>query len=283
VERVSTIAVVLALFPASVAAASLTERWKFGWLPPLAAAAMPLLCALDLPASRPVATAFSQNYELLPLGFSDDQEQFIQGVNRLTEPSARILIEERHEGSGADWNWTALLARRTGRAFLGGLDPEAGMEHLFCGLSRDRLNGRRLADVSDDDLHAFADRYNVGWVLCRSESSAARWRSTARVREVAQFRDHGPVTMFAIDRPHQYLVRGSGRLERADRRRIVLRDLEPDATGTATLAFHYQPGLRIMPPSVIAEREKDPFDPIPLIRLRLPGKVTRVTLFWERP
>jgi hypothetical protein len=118
VERVSTIAVVLALFPASVAAASLTERWKFGWLPPLAAAAMPLLCALDLPASRPVATAFSQNYELLPLGFSDDQEQFIQGVNRLTEPSARILIEERHEGSGADWNWTPRSGGRHGTSVL---------------------------------------------------------------------------------------------------------------------------------------------------------------------
>ncbi len=49
------------------------------------------------------------------------------------------------------------------------------------------------------------------------------------------------------------------------------------------LSLHYQPGLRAAPTVVGVEGDKDLFDPIPMIKLRLPGPVSRVTLTWENP
>ena len=40
------------------------------------------------------------------------------------------------------WNWTALLPVLTDRAYLGGLDPGACVEHTFVGMRDGRLNGR---------------------------------------------------------------------------------------------------------------------------------------------
>ena len=41
--------------------------------------------------------------------------------------------------------------------------------------------------------------------------------------------------------------------------------------------------VSVAPSNVRVERELDPFDPIPLLRLRLPGPVMRLTLTWDEP
>jgi hypothetical protein len=43
------------------------------------------------------------------------------------------------------------------------------------------------------------------------------------------------------------------------------------------LSLRYQAGLKALPARVQVEREIDSFDPIPLVRLKLPAPVTRVT------
>ena len=49
---------------------------------------------------------------------------------------------------------------------------------------------------------------------------------------------------------------------------------------TVVLSLHYQSGMEVAPPHVQIEKDPDPFDPIPMIRLRLAAPVTRVILTW---
>jgi len=77
------------------------------------------------------------------------------------------------------------------------------------------------------------------------------------------------------------VLRGQARWLSADCRRIALADLVPDASGAVVLSLHYQTGLRASPARVHVERDPDPRDPVPFIRLRLDEPMTLVTLTWD--
>jgi hypothetical protein len=83
--------------------------------------------------------------------------------------------------------------------------------------------------------------------------------------------------------PASYALKGSrARWLHADSAHIALADVEPNENGEAVLSLHYQAGMRVSPSRVQLERELDPYDPIPFVRLRLPGPVVRVTITWEK-
>ncbi len=111
----------------------------------------------------------------LEIGFNPDRQMIIQLIRESTNPQARILWEDRRSPSGAV-GWTALLAPWTERAYLGGLDPSGRIEHMFARLCDGKLTGKSIADWSDGDLKQFANRYNVGWVVCWSPESISRFR-----------------------------------------------------------------------------------------------------------
>ena len=83
-------------------------------------------------------------------------------------------------------------------------------------------------------------------------------------------------------KPRSFVLKGQGRVIAADSKRITLADLVPE-DGKVLLSLHYQAGIQASPSRVQVEREIDAYDPIPFIRLRLPGPVARVTLTWEDP
>ncbi len=222
----------------------------------------------------------------LLVGLGEERERVVETLRRETTPDARVLWEEPpHDAPG--WNWSALLPTLTDRAYLGGLDGAAGVEHSHCGLRGDRLNGRALADWTAAERRQFATRYNVGWVVARSAGAAAWWLADPAASEVARLPegpDGGHVTLIRLDRPPSYFLTGTGTVERADRTKIVLTNVTPDADGTVTLSFHHQSGLRVAPTSVTqGDGTKDLFDPIPMLTLRLPGPVTRVVIAWDDP
>ena len=67
---------------------------------------------------------------------------------------------------------------------------------------------------------------------------------------------------------------------RADPERVVLANVVPE-DGEVVLSLHYQKGMQVMPARVLLEPELDPRDPIPFVRLKVPGPVARVTLTWN--
>jgi len=215
------------------------------------------------------------------------RQQLVETLRKLTTLEARILWEDRtglsvrssaQEGSS---RWTALLPVLTGRTFIGGLDSEARLEHAYASLVDQELAGRPVGEWGDAELAQFCRRYNIGRVVCWSSAAVERLKAWPDARLIETLSDDsGPRYLFALSRAHSYLLKGRARWLHADCERIALADVAPE-DGKVVLSLHYQAGMTASPGWVKIEREPDPNDPIPLIRLVVPTPVARITLRWR--
>jgi hypothetical protein len=214
----------------------------------------------------------------LEVGFSSDQQKMIDFLREQTTPQARILWEEGPTAPASS-SWTALLPLRTGRAFLGGLGSELCIEHAYPRLCYHALAGRPISQWTDTELEDFFRTYNVAWVVCWSGEVAARLRACKALKSERPLPTSDGGWLFRFP-AHSFFLQGRGQWLEADCRRIALGDVEPE-DGVVVLSLHHQAGLRASPGRVQVEREPDPHDPIPLVRLRVPGRVARITLTWQ--
>jgi hypothetical protein len=214
----------------------------------------------------------------LSIGMGAEAQKAIDLIKANTTPDCRILIEETSADDAAS-HWTALLPILTGRSFIGGLIPDATIEHSFARLVDQNLAGRPMANWSDAELTLFCRHYNIGWVLCRSSQVRARFQKLAGSEGSVLAWGTNDLSLVSL-RAMSYFLRGEGRVLRADTRQIALADLVPD-DGTVVLSLHYQQGMQALPARVQIEKEPDAQDPVPFIRLRMPGPVARVTLTWN--
>jgi hypothetical protein len=216
----------------------------------------------------------------LQIGLSEDAQAVIETLRTRTSPEARILWEDQVEPRDTA-RWTSLLPVLTGRTFLGGLDPESCIEHSYASLVDQALAGRPIREWTNGELEEFCRRYNLGWAVARSPAAIERFRHWDGTTDSIPLADGRQGCLFTL-RPRSFFLRGKGRLLSTDSRRITLADVVPE-DGKVVLSFHYQASIQASPSRVLVERETDPYDPIPLIRLRVPGPVARVTLTWEEP
>jgi hypothetical protein len=270
IERTAILAIGLAIVPAAFGLGAWLDRARIGSALLLLLAALPLMASLGLRGP-----ALPYIVDPLPMGLTVPQQEFVDLLKAKTTPTARIFLEDDIHDRLPGWNWTAFLPRLTGRAYIGGLDFGAAIEGMNCPM---KARMRDRGEFGPADAEAVIERYNIGWVVCRTAESAARWRSFAGARETARV---GELVLIAFDRTHRFVTRGTGQLDQADAKRIVLSNLVPDASGTVAVSLHYQPGMRILPASIAIEPEPDPFDATPMIRLRLPGPISRATIVWE--
>ncbi len=220
----------------------------------------------------------------LAIGLGPERRALVEAIRSATTCEARILWEDGTDG-GEQSSWTALLPVLTGRQFLGGLDPGSIVEHTRTGLVDGCLAGQPVSAWSDAELAEFCRRYNLGWVVCRSRPAAERFQSWKRAKPTAVPATAGQgVSLFALERPRSFVLRGQARWLRADRRHITLGDVVPDG-GQVVLSLHYQAGFAVSPRRVQIEPEPDPtaHDLVPFVRLRVPIPVTRLTLTWTDP
>jgi hypothetical protein len=215
----------------------------------------------------------------LVIGLSPERRALVDTLRTHTTPEARILWEDRLSSRETS-RWSALLPLLTGRVFVGGLDPDAGIEHVAAGLAEHTLVGRPIGSWTDGALEDYCRRYNVGWILCWSPATVTRigsWHGAALTTEVP---DGG--TLFTVQRQsHSYVLTGQAQLMHADCHHITLADVVPDKEGVVVLSLHYQSGMRASPSRVHIEPVPDRDDPIPFVRLRLSSPAARVTLTWE--
>jgi len=216
------------------------------------------------------------NQPPLEIGISERRAEILREIETRTTDRARILWEETDDPEG----WTALLPRLTHRSYIGGLDPEAGIDHMYARLKDGRLAGRPLSEWSDEELRGFCKRYNVGWVICRTPASWERFRQFADCAPLVRFHDRRAGVMLEVRRTPDFFLKGSGRVVQMDRQRIALADITPDK-GEVVLSLHHHHGWRISPGFVTLEKDIDISDPIPMMRLKLPGHISRLTLTWE--
>jgi hypothetical protein len=198
-------------------------------------------------------------------------------VNTSAPVGARVLLEDL--AGRPDLAWTALLARCCGRDFVGGSDPDGTLEHSACALRDGALAGRPLDGWTDADLDRYARRYNIGCIVCTTAAARERVRRWPTAAAVVR-NGLADWEAFIVRRPHSFVLKGNIGTFVADDRRLTLADVAPE-DGEIVLSLHYQPGWRVRPSTVRIERELDPYDPVPLVRLRTPGHVGRVTITWD--
>ncbi len=279
----ATVGLAFLIVPAAIALTACGEwlvRGRGRPLLPYAIAGV-LFCSVSAWLVRPSAVAELPHWGARPLqfGLSNDVKAFAGFLRDVSRPTARILWEVPESAVAAPS--LILLPDLVGRDFLLPPDRDADVEYCFAHLANGYLAGRAIADWSDVDLEAFCRKYNVGWVVADANATAARFRGWPIAYEIA------PPTgsrwkLFELKRPHSYILKGVARTYEADRQRVTLADVVPEE-GEVVLSLHSAAGMRARPAIVRVEREPDPFDPVPMIRLRLPGPVARLTLTWELP
>jgi hypothetical protein len=246
------------------------------------------LAALTLaaPSNREAWLNRWRDNEPLQIGLGDDRKNVVTAVVDHTTDEARILWED-HRGKRQSSHWTALLPLLTGRAFVGGLDPEAAIEHTAGGLIDQTLGGRPIDDWKDSELRDYCAHYNIGWVACWSEKTTRRFERWADVTEAAaDLRDGGAGRLFRLRRKPTFALRGAAHWQSADSNRIVLTDVKPEVKpegGSVVLSLHYQAGMRVAPSRIKIEYHPDPDDPIPFVRLLLDEPAPVVTITWDKP
>lgn len=214
------------------------------------------------------------------IGLDADNQSIVENLKSHTNPSSRILWEDQQDPSDGS-RWAALLPLLTGRTFIGGLDPDSGIEHSFASLVDQTLAGRPIREWTNAELDDFCRKYAIAWAVCRSPAAIERFRKYDGVTAATPLEDGKDSWLFTL-KPRSFVLNGHGRVIAADSKRITLADVVPE-DGKVVLSLHFQAGIQASPSRVQVERETDPYDPIPFIRLQLPGPVARVTLTWEEP
>jgi hypothetical protein len=236
-------------------------------------------------SGQPLARTLGVATDPLQIGFSPEQQQLIELINNQTNPEARVLWDESFNNRPY-WNWSALLPLYTKSSFLGGLDPESGVEHSYCAMCSRQLTGRALSDWSDAELGEFCQRYNVGWVMARSPAAIERWGKLAMAKPTARLAEDGqPVVFYTLNRPHSYILSGTATWESANTRRIILTNVVPNAQGEVELSLHMLEGLHVSPSYIRVTNFPDPStrDPVDHAKLKVPYPVPCVMLWWENP
>jgi len=273
-----------ACVPAAHALGQLTRmirRWAgLGGLVTIACSAGVLLATLAPDLLAVWGQRLHTGGATLTVGLDPDQRALLASLEAHTTSSARILWEDQRGDRRLSY-WTALLPMLSERAFVGGLDPDAGIEHTSTGLCDGVLAGRPLSEWSDDELEKYCRRYNIGWVVCWSPGSQARLRAWTRGEPTLTLPGRDPGSLFTLPRRHGYALSGSVDWIHADAQRIVLGNVIPEK-GVVVLSLHYQAGLRVSPGRVRLEPELDDLDPIPLVRLLVDEPVARLTITFDR-
>src|SRR5206468_2702530 len=103
----------------------------------------------------------------------------------------------------------------------GGLDPNRTIPHTGIGLIDQTLNGKPIGLWSDAELDSYCRRYNVGWIVCRSPETAARFRAW-KTSETAQLYDDEPLYLFTLtNAPRSFVLKGKAKVLHMDSHHIT--------------------------------------------------------------
>src|SRR5262249_31553422 len=146
----------------------------------------------------------------LVIGLDRETQAIIDLINANTNSDSRVLIEQNSREQSASC-WSALLPVLTNRSYLGGLIPDANIDHAFASLVDENLAGRPISKWSDAELAPFCRRYNIGWVLCCSEGVRARFRRLPSSHEIVAEASGKHWTLIRLQ-PGSYFLKGQGRV-----------------------------------------------------------------------
>jgi hypothetical protein len=183
-----------------------------------------------------------------------DGRAFLAWLREHTDPTARILIEDRlhlerprRERDVPDHPYfgghlPAMLPQLLGRETIGGPYPEMPIRPHRADLASARFFGEDLASWSPERFAAQLDRYDVGWTVVWSTAARTYLEAIPAVVEPAG--EAGPFHLFRTRRRGSFFLRGSGLID-ARYDVIEVRNASP---GGVVLKYHWYPGFCSDPP-----------------------------------
>jgi hypothetical protein len=195
--------------------------------------------------------------------------------------------------------------------FIGGIYQTAFIRHHQQAAFGDfQLGDRPIDEWSTSEFRTYADKYNLGWVVCwsplsrfwfdhcpmaqrvatiprysssnrpvsqnRHEWSAMAGRAGLEVARKYMIEGESDYAIYRLDRPRSYFLKGNGKIVSVEPDRIELADVEPEA-GAVVLSLHWLDTWTTNPPLPL-KAEPNPPDPIDFVRIELPGPVGRIVL-----
>jgi hypothetical protein len=154
----------------------------------------------------------------------------------------------------------------------------AGDETTPWNLCQGRLAGRLISEVADDELRRLAERWNIGSIWACDPATIDRlkkWSLASPARPIA-----GGV-LFSLDRPFRYVLKGNAIWSPQANGDILLTDVIPEQN-EVVLSLRYYRNWSAGPGHVVVEPEIDPYDPLPIVRLKLQEPLSRVILRFAR-
>lgn len=238
----------------------------------------------------------------LAVGLRPEMEELVAWIQANTDNSARILFEDqlrllenRNPGQPESLHWTPLLPLLTGREFVGGLYHMAFIPHQRAAFGDWMLAGRNIREWTPNELRAFCEQYNIGWVITWSRTSMLKQdkdrgmplstdifmsmpfsEPIAKIRRHTTKPDENEYTIFRIDREASYFAKGRGRVLAVDYNRIELANVEPEV-GEVVLRYHWQEGFRSEPPLPL-DRVSVPGDSVGFIRIKTAEPLERLVI-----
>jgi hypothetical protein len=221
------------------------------------------------------AAGIVTSYPPLVIEHPDELSRVAETLRQSTTQDGRILWEETPRTAP----WSALLPARTERAFVGGLGraQPVRLESLQVRLHESVLVGRSIEDWTDHELTTFADTWNLGWVVAYRPITHRRLSQWKVAEAVVELPEGGK--LYRLLRPLRYCRIGQARLAQTHAHRITFTDLVPEQ-GQVVLSLHAHPRMRPSNDRVKLETWTQPYDGTPMLRLRLPGPMERLTVEW---
>jgi hypothetical protein len=251
-------------------------------------------------------------------GLRPEMNLLVRWLRDNTDSTARILFEDQlrlYEATDPEsTHWTTLLPFLLGddqRQFIGGEYQMAFiLHHRVASFGDFQLGGRPIDDWTSEQLRAYCDLYNIGWVVCwsplarfcfdeweqahrmailpRHHSAGRPISDNAYARRALTSHDpdladrylsagEGQYVIYRVQRPHSFVLTGQGNVARVGFNRIELTDLIP-SEGSVVLSFHWLDTWWANPP-LLVEPHPIHVDPVPLVRISTPAPVKRLILY----
>jgi hypothetical protein len=239
-------------------------QWKKNITP--AAFIVILILLMVLPSWR-----YFPSVSPLRSSFPQELEQLLEWLERNTDRSARLMIEDNNiwESKSLPYGATrfpGILPALIQRELVGGPLPNAFIRHHHVHFHDGRFLGRELRDCDDDWLKDRIRLYNIRWAVCWSEASKSRLGSLRGFAGESAVFSH--IKVFEFDYEQSFFLKGDGKIH-TDYDRIELSGLRPDED-MIVIKYHYMEGFRTEPEAEIF-RFDVPGDPVGYIGIRHPG------------
>lgn len=199
----------------------------------------------------------------------------VQRLRQHTTTEARILWEETKDNAA----WSPLLPGMIERFWVGGMGraEQVLIDPMQVRLTQGSLLSKPMEQWSVSDLNALVADWNIGWIAAFHPESILRWKAYPGAEVVAEMPNGGK--LFQLTRPFSFCRQGQARWSFPATRRMTLTNLVPE-NGHVVLSLHYHVSMRTMNNKASLDTWQQAFDGIPMLKIRLPGPMERLTIEW---